>query len=45
MDIVIPHEEYMNTFLDLFEKKYRSAENYMLQIGLSENEIREIKGK
>ena len=45
MDIVIPHEEYMNTFLDLFEKKYRSAENYMLQIGLSENEIREIKEK
>lgn len=45
MKIVIPQEEYMNKFIDLFLKEYRNAENYMLQIGLSDNEVMKIKKK
>jgi protein-tyrosine phosphatase len=45
MKIVIPQEEYMNKFIDLFLKEYQNAENYMLQIGLSDNEVMKIKKK
>ncbi len=45
MDIVIPHEEYMKKFIDMFRKEYQTAENYLLQIGLSDNEVMKIKGK
>ena len=44
-DIVIPHEEYMKKFIDMFRKEYQTAENYLLQIGLSDNEVMKIKGK
>ena len=45
MDIVIPHEEYMDKFIDMFRKEYQTAENYLLKIGLSYSEVMKIKGK
>ncbi len=45
MNIVIPHEEYMRSFLDLFHEKYGNAEQYLASIGLGREEIACIRGK
>lgn len=45
INIVIPHEEYIHTFLDLFLAKYHHAENYLQSIGLKQKEVIGIKNK
>ncbi len=35
----------MDKFLDMFQKKYNSAEEYFSQIGLSDSEIMLLKKK
>lgn len=37
--------EYMQNFLKDFHEKYQTAKNYLLEIGLEENEIAAIKNK
>lgn len=36
---------YMKGFLHLFREKYRTAENYLMEIGLIEGEIEKLKNK
>ena len=45
MEIVIPRPSYLIDFMELFEKQYGTAEQYMLKIGLSRDEIHQIKSK
>jgi len=45
INIVIPHEEYILRFLQMFEEKYKTAEEYLLRIGLTQEEIERIKQK
>lgn len=44
-DIVTPHPEHMAGFLGLFREKYRSTEEYMQAIGLSQWQIRALRAK
>ncbi|WP_160679870.1 tyrosine-protein phosphatase [Clostridium sp. C8-1-8] len=45
LGIVTPKREYMELFLDLFHEKYNSIEEYLIKIGLEENEIIALKRK
>lgn len=45
MNIVIPQKRYMEEFLDMFMERYGSAKDYLLEIGLIEDEIEKIKQK
>ena len=45
INIVIPSEEYIVSFLRLFQEKYSDVQNYLHTIGLSAEEIELIKGK
>ncbi|MBU3137404.1 tyrosine-protein phosphatase [Clostridium gasigenes] len=45
LDIVTPKREYMEKFLDMFHEKYNSIEEYLLQIGLNNDEITKLRGK
>ncbi|MGL5381527.1 tyrosine-protein phosphatase [Clostridium sp.] len=45
INIITPKEEYMDRFLDLFHEKYNTVDEYLIQIGLSNNEVIKLKGK
>lgn len=45
INIIIPHEEYMEIFLQLFRSAYGDAHQYLKSIGLSEEEIRLVRQK
>ena len=45
INIITPKGEYMGKFLDLFEQKYNSVEEYFSQIGLSGSEVMKLKRK
>jgi protein-tyrosine phosphatase len=43
--IITPKIEYMDSFLNMFYKKYHSVEDYLLYIGLDFNDISNLKQK
>ncbi len=45
VNIVIPREEYMTGFLDMFFSRYTSAAGYLRAIGLTEQEIQGVRDK
>ena len=45
MNIVIPNERYMEEFLHLLKAKYGSFRQYLLAIGVTSDEIDEIREK
>ena len=45
INIVTPKAEHMEKFLDMFHKKYNTIEEYLFQIGLSNDEIANLKNK
>ena len=45
INIIIPREEFILRFLQLFREKYGNAENYMRSIGVLPDEIERIRGK
>ena len=45
INIIIPREEFMIRFLQLFREKYGAAENYMRRIGVLPEEIEMIQSK
>lgn len=45
MNIVIPHEEYIASFLSMFQSQYGGAEQYLKKRGLSDTEIERLRGK
>lgn len=45
INIVTPKPEYMEKFLNMFQRKYNTVEQYFTQIGLTENEVLQIKNK
>ena len=45
INLIIPRLEYMDTFLDMFLGKYRSAQDYFSHIGLAGAEIRRLTEK
>lgn len=45
INIIIPREEFILRFLQLFREKYGNAENYMRSIGVLSEEIERIRGK
>lgn len=44
-DVYIPHPEHMEGFLKLFRKKYCNVNNYLLQLGVSQQQINNIINK
>lgn len=45
INIIIPREEFILRFLQLFRDKYGDVENYMRSIGVLSEEIERIRGK
>lgn len=45
INIVIPHEEYITQFLQLFREKYKDPENYLRSIGVLPGETGLLKSK
>ncbi len=45
INIIIPREEFIIQFLQLFREKYGDAENYMHSMGVPSEEIEMIRGK
>lgn len=45
INIIIPHEEYMEKFLQLFRDAYKAPERYLQAIGITREEIRYIRYK
>ncbi len=45
VNIITPKAEYMEKFLDIFQQKYNSVEEYFSQIGLSDSEVLQLKTK
>lgn len=45
INIIMPRIEYMEKFLDMFQQKYNSVEEYFSQIGLSGSELMQLKSK
>jgi protein-tyrosine phosphatase len=45
INIITPKTEYMEKFLDMFQQKYNSVEEYFSQIGLSDSEVLRLKTK
>ncbi|MDP4144951.1 MAG: tyrosine-protein phosphatase [Bacillota bacterium] len=45
INIITPKAEYIEKFLDMFLKKYNSAEAYLSEIGLNDAEIQQLKMK
>jgi protein-tyrosine phosphatase len=45
VNIITPKIEYMEKFLDMFEQKYNTVEEYLSQIGLSDSEVLQLKTK
>ncbi|GCD10386.1 tyrosine-protein phosphatase [Clostridium tagluense] len=45
VNIITPKIEYMEKFLDMFQQKYNSVEEYFSQIGLSDSEVLRLKTK
>ena len=45
LNIVTPKIVYMEKFLDMFHQKYNSVEEYLIQIGLSDAEVLQLKTK
>lgn len=43
VNIITPKIEYMEKFLDMFQHKYNSVEEYFSRIGLSDNEVLRLK--
>lgn len=44
-DIITPKKEYMEKFLDYFESKYENINNYLNEIGITNDEINKIKSE
>lgn len=44
-EIIIPREEFMEDFIKRFKEKYNSIDNYMIKIGITEDEIEDIRNK
>ncbi len=45
VNIITPKAEYMDKFLNMFEQKYNTVEEYLSQIGLSDSEVLQLKTK
>ena len=45
INIITPKTEYMEKFLDMFQQKYNSVEEYFFRIGLSDSEVLQLKMK
>lgn len=45
LNIITPRIEYMEKFLDMFQKKYNSIQKYLSLIGLSDSEVLRLKTK
>ena len=45
VNIITPKAEYMGKFLDMFQQKYNSVEEYFSLIGLSDSEVLQVKTK
>lgn len=45
INIITPKTEYMEKFLDMFQHKYNSVEEYFYQIGLTSSEVLQLKTK
>lgn len=45
LNIIMPKEEYMIKYFEYFEEKYKTIENYLNLIGLSSQEISQIREK
>jgi len=45
LNITTPKIKYMEKFLDMFQQKYNSIEEYFSRIGLSDNEVLRFKTK
>ncbi len=45
VNIITPKTEYMDEFLNMFEQKYSTVEEYFSQIGLSDSEVLQLKTK
>jgi protein-tyrosine phosphatase len=45
INVITPKVEYMEKFLDMFQQRYNSVEEYFSQIGLSGSEIMGLKKK
>lgn len=45
INIITPKMEYMKKFLDMFQQKYNSVEEYFSHISLSGNKIMTLKKK
>lgn len=44
-EIITPKMEYMEQFLNYFDEKYKTIDNYLQQIGITNEEINKIKSK
>lgn len=44
-EIITPKTEYMEQFLNYFEKEYKTINSYLDKIGITEEEINKIKNK
>lgn len=44
-EIITPKMEYMEQFLNYFNEKYKTIDNYLYEIGITEEEINKIKNK
>lgn len=44
-EIITPKMEYMEEFLNYFDEKYKTIDNYLHEIGITEEEINKIKNK
>ncbi len=45
LDIITPKTEYMEQFLNYFDEKYHSIDNYLNEIGITKEDIQTIQNK
>jgi protein-tyrosine phosphatase len=45
VNIITPKSEYMEKFLDMFQQRYNSVEEYFFRIGLSDSDVLRLKKK
>ena len=44
-EIITPKAEYMEQFLNYFHKKYKTINNYLNEIGITDTDIKKMKDK